>query len=164
MKIRINAVGRAKQTPLSTIFNDYISRLPWKVTLKEIETHGRLVAQEQQRKECSALIKDVPDKGFTIALDSRGERLSSEEFAMYISGKQDDGVPDLFFLIGGSEGIDNHLLTRANKILSFGDMTWPHMMVRIMLAEQLYRASTIISGHPYHRVSHKRNICWQHFA
>jgi 23S rRNA (pseudouridine1915-N3)-methyltransferase len=86
-----------------------------------------------------------------VALDEIGTGLSSDGLAQKIGGWQDQGVRDLTFLIGGADGLSPELLKCADLVLSLGAMTWPHMMVRVMLAEQLYRASTLISGHPYHR-------------
>jgi 23S rRNA (pseudouridine1915-N3)-methyltransferase len=84
-------------------------------------------------------------------LDSRGAQLSSEAFAKLIATSCENGQSDIAFLIGGAEGLTKPLLARANKVLSLGAMTWPHLLVRTLLAEQLYRAQTILSGHPYHR-------------
>ena len=86
-----------------------------------------------------------------IALDMRGKSLSSEDFAALLSRWRDEGAGDLAFAIGGAEGLDDTLCAAAALTLSLGAMTWPHMLVRVMLAEQLYRAQTILTGHPYHR-------------
>ena len=86
-----------------------------------------------------------------IALDETGSALPSREFAARIGRWRDDGVAELAFVIGGAEGLDRGLIERAALVLSLGPMTWPHLMVRAMLAEQLYRAEAILRGHPYHR-------------
>lgn len=151
MRIRINAVGRAKRDPTDALFKEYVKRLPWQTDLKEIEARGKLGASERRSRECTMLVDALPSEGLTVALDSRGKPLSSEKLAARLSDWQDSGVQYLAFLIGGADGLDDNVLKRADTVLSLGEMTWPHMLVRVMLAEQLYRASTIISGHPYHR-------------
>ncbi len=86
-----------------------------------------------------------------MALDERGEQLTSGEFASAVAAWRDAGTPTLAFLIGGADGLDPALLARASRTLAFGALTWPHQLVRALLAEQIYRAVTILAGHPYHR-------------
>ncbi len=93
----------------------------------------------------------MPDRAILIALDETGTALSSRAFALRIGRWRDNGIADLAFIIGGAEGLDRALIKRASLVLSLGPMTWPHLMVRAMLAEQLYRAEAILRGHPYHR-------------
>ncbi|MBB6254707.1 rRNA large subunit m3Psi methyltransferase RlmH [Nitrospirillum iridis] len=87
-----------------------------------------------------------------MALDERGKALPSEAFARQVGAWRDGGVADLAFVIGGADGLAEEVRRRASLLIAFGPMTWPHMMVRGMLAEQLYRAQQILAGHPYHRV------------
>ena len=103
------------------------------------------------KREGELLLKAIPQSAIIIALDERGEKLRSTNFANKVSAWQDQGVVNLVFLIGGADGYDEKIKSRAHYLISFGDMTWPHMMVRAMLCEQLYRASAILSGHPYHK-------------
>lgn len=98
------------------------------------------------------LTKALPDGAALCVLDERGKTLSSPEFAQAIAGWRDAGRQDAAFVIGGADGVDPALRQRADLVISFGRMVWPHMLVRVMLAEQLYRAATILSGSPYHRV------------
>jgi 23S rRNA (pseudouridine1915-N3)-methyltransferase len=86
-----------------------------------------------------------------VALDERGQQLSSDEFAALIARERDGGVPEMVFLIGGADGHDRSLRAAAGHRLSFGPMVWPHMLARVMLAEQIYRAVSILAGSPYHR-------------
>ncbi|MDB5474315.1 MAG: rlmH [Devosia sp.] len=100
--------------------------------------------------EARALRAALPD-GIIVALDERGKSIGSEAFAHQVGKWRDDGRPAASFVIGGADGLDPGFVRDADLILSFSPLTWPHQLVRIMLAEQLYRVTTILSGHPYHR-------------
>ena len=102
--------------------------------------------------EADLLMRAVPVGAVTVCLDERGRLLSSPDFAAQLGLWRDGGRQDVAFVIGGADGIDPALRARANMAISFGQMVWPHMLVRVMLAEQLYRAATILAGGPYHRV------------
>jgi 23S rRNA (pseudouridine1915-N3)-methyltransferase len=145
LRITIAIIGRDRQSPMRALFDDYASRVPWAITLKEIEPKGRNGA--------ALLSQAVPDDAKLVALDQRGKELSSDQWARQIGAWQDGGVRDLGFVIGGADGLDEALIHRADLVLSLGAMIWPHLLVKVLLAEQLYRASTILSGHPYHRKS-----------
>ncbi len=148
MKIRILAVGKLKNSPLLDQFDEYVKRMNWKTTLKEIDTpKGATSAQEEP-----LILKQLKPDDFLVALDERGETLSSPEFAKKIAswGQRAPGG-EVTFLIGGADGLTDLIRTRAKFLLSFGKQTWPHMLVRVMLMEQIYRAQQIIVGHPYHR-------------
>ncbi|MCB9944185.1 MAG: 23S rRNA (pseudouridine(1915)-N(3))-methyltransferase RlmH [Geminicoccaceae bacterium] len=148
MRIRIIAIGRMRDASLEGIIERYRVRLPWTLEVVELQPRGRHVGMEAE----AALIEAKLEPGHeVIALDERGRDLSSREFAAHVSRVVDDGVPTLDFIIGGADGLAPRLRHRAGRLLAFGRATWPHMLVRAMLVEQLYRASTIISGHPYHR-------------
>ncbi len=149
MRILIAAVGRARQGPIKELYDDYTCRLPWPVTLKEISAGKGRRAAERMKREAELLAAAA--KGATIVcLDARGEALSSETFASKIEDWAGRSA-DLAFLIGGPDGVDEALRRRADFTLSLGPMTWPHLLARAMLVEQLYRASSILAGHPYHR-------------
>jgi 23S rRNA (pseudouridine1915-N3)-methyltransferase len=105
---------------------------------------------EIKRREAAALLGALPDRAFAVVLDQAGIMPSSEELAGLLERWLGQGRP-LCFLIGGAEGLDRSVLNRADYALSFGPMTWPHPLVRVMLAEQLFRARSMVSGHPYHR-------------
>lgn len=149
MKIRIIAVGRQKASPTKDLCDEYIKRLNWPVTLKEIDApKGSTSAQE-----APLILKELgKNPGLIVALDERGETLSSPAFAKKIEGWQASAPGnEVTFLIGGADGFDNDVRTKAKFLMSFGKQTWPHMLVRVMLLEQIYRAQQIIAGHPYHR-------------
>ena len=107
-------------------------------------------ATARRADEAKALTAALPD-GAVIALDERGKSITSGAFAQQLTRWRDDGRPAVSFVVGGADGLDPVLTARADLVLSFSPLTWPHQLVRIMLAEQLYRATTILSGHPYHR-------------
>ena len=137
--------------PAAEICQTYRKRLPWHVSILELELKRRLKAENRQWAEAKLLREAVPNRATIIALDSRGKILTSRAFAGRICSYQDRGMNELAFLIGGAEGLHQELLKTAELVLSLGAMTWPHLMARAMLMEQLYRVHTIITGHPYHR-------------
>lgn len=151
MQILIAAVGRAKPGPHLDLQRLYAARLGWDVRISEVEERRKLGAAERREKEGEMLLGRVPDRAIVVALDERGAALSSAAFAQKIATWRDAGSGDLAFLIGGADGHAEAVRNRANFILSFGAMTWPHLLVRGMLLEQLYRAQQILAGHPYHR-------------
>lgn len=150
MRIFIAAVGRARAGGARTLYEEYISRLPWQVTLREIEEKRKLPPPELKAAEAELLLAKLPDGAAAVALDEGGKTFSSRAFAKRIGSWRDEGR-DLAFLIGGADGLGTEALRRADLTLSLGPMTWPHLLVRVLLAEQLYRASSILAGHPYHR-------------
>lgn len=151
MRVLIAAVGKDRGSPTEALCQTYFKRLPWPVELKEIELKGRSAAAAARAEEGKALLKAIPDGAHVIALDGRGEPLSSEVFAARLKRLQDEGTKTVAFVIGGAEGLDPAVIKAARLTLSLGAMTWPHLLARAMLAEQLYRAASIIAGHPYHR-------------
>ena len=151
MRVHVIAVGKVRAGPERDIFDAYRKRLPWPVETREVEARRQAGTDERRRDEAQLLLKAVPAGAHIIALDERGTALSSREFARRIGRWRDDGVPALAFLIGGADGLDEDVRRAAALLLAFGPMTWPHQLVRAMLAEQLYRASSILAGHPYHR-------------
>ncbi len=106
---------------------------------------------ECQKQEASLLLGAVPEGATVVALDERGKAISSETLAKKIGAWQSQGQSNFAFLIGGADGLDDSVRDRADLLLPFGTVTWPHLLVRAMLAEQLYRAESILAGHPYHR-------------
>jgi 23S rRNA (pseudouridine1915-N3)-methyltransferase len=156
MKLGLVAVGRLKAGPLPTLFQDYARRLSWPLTVVEVEERRPRPAAELKERE-GALILQVLETDYrkswsptVAALDQRGTALSSTGFAERLAGWRDAGK-DPIFVIGGADGLAPGVLARADTTLSLGPMTWPHQLVRVMLAEQLFRAQSILSGHPYHR-------------
>lgn len=151
MNIQIIAVGRMKKGPEYDLMNVYLKRSPWVIKIIEVEEKRPLKGAERMAREGELLLKAIPDGSTVIALDERGKEMRSTAFAEKIRTWQDQGISNLIFLIGGADGYDGLVKKRADGLISFGAMTWPHMMVRAMLVEQLYRASTILQGHPYHK-------------
>lgn len=151
MQFGIVAVGRARKGAMRDLFEEYAGRLTPKISLREVEERRPLKGDELKRREAALLLEALPDDALIVALDGTGKQLSSEALAKKIGTWQDDGQRDIRFVIGGADGHDKSLLDRAAFTLSLGPQTWPHMLVRVMLAEQLYRADSILKGHPYHR-------------
>ncbi|MEO3432254.1 23S rRNA (pseudouridine(1915)-N(3))-methyltransferase RlmH [Inquilinus sp. CAU 1745] len=151
MRLWIAAVGRLRAGPVKDVVEDYARRSPWPLTIREVEVRKRLTGAELKRAEAALLLEAVPPGARLVALDERGRDLSSEAFAEKMGRWRDEGVGDLAFLIGGADGHDETIRERAALTVAFGRMTWPHMLARAMLAEQIYRAQTILEGHPYHR-------------
>lgn len=155
MRITLAAVGRAKAGPARDLFEHYAERLKHgslgPIALKEVEERRPLGTAELKAREAELLRTAVPADARMIALDERGKALTSLEFSRLLGGWRDEGTRDLAFLIGGAEGLDKSLRAAAERVVSLGPMTWPHLLVRGLLAEQLYRAQSILSGHPYHR-------------
>lgn len=159
MRISVLAVGRLKAGPERTLAQDYLTRLQGsgpkagvsRVAVTEFAESRAQTADQRQGEEARALWDAVPPKAFTIVLDERGKPMFSEAFARLLRRHIDAGAPELAFLIGGPDGHAPETRERAGLLLSFGPMTWPHRLVRVMLCEQIYRAVTIMMNHPYHR-------------
>jgi len=111
---------------------------------------GRGSPVEIRRREAAALLAALPAGALAVALDMDGEAPDTAAFALRLGRWLESGRP-VFFLIGGAEGLDRSVLDRADSVLSLGRLTWPHMLARVMLAEQIFRARSIAAGHPYHR-------------
>jgi len=151
MRITIAAVGRLRDGPMQALYRDYADRLPWDLALKEVEERRKLSSPERMASESRLLAAAIPDKAAIVAFDACGKSLASEDFAQRLRQWQEQGTGDLAFVIGGADGLAPEWRQRAKLVLSLGPMTWPHLLVRVMLAEQLFRAHSILSGHPYHR-------------
>lgn len=147
MNITLAAIGKMKSCPERELFDGYVKRLPWKLTLKE-----RDAKKSRGREEETAwLLDQVSACHRLMVLDERGKSVSSEQLASTIGQWQQQGSSSIGIIIGGADGLDQAQLKPADLIVSFGQLTWPHMLVRPMLAEQLYRIHTLLIGHPYHR-------------
>lgn len=151
MRIWVAAIGKARPGPARDLYEEYAGRLAWPLTLRELELKRRPPPEEAKRQEAALLLGAVPAGAVLVALDERGRQMGSEAFAARIGAWRDGGASDLAFAIGGADGLDPSVTARADLVLAFGQMTWPHMVVRAMLLEQVYRAQTILAGHPYHR-------------
>jgi len=151
MQIIILATGRCRDRHIRAIESEYLNRLPdsmWRVNIRELadaatpdeEAGGQLVA-----------LAAVPSPSVKILLDESGDSVTSRSFAGRFGDWQQDGIKAVCFLIGGANGVSERVMTRIDWVLSLGRLTLPHQMVRMVLAEQLYRMHTLLVGHPYHR-------------
>ena len=150
MRLLIVAVGRIKSGPHLDLQRFYAERLTCPLEVKEVEEHRKLPAPARQVSEGELLLAALPARAFVVALDERGKDLSSPDFARQMA-KWQQVAPTVAFLIGGADGHGEAVRARADYLLALGAMTWPHLMVRAMLCEQLYRAQQILASHPYHR-------------
>ncbi|MGR3591176.1 23S rRNA (pseudouridine1915-N3)-methyltransferase [Limimaricola soesokkakensis] len=156
MRVRICAVGRMKSGPERALVEDYTARFDR--TGRALGLGPLMITEVDDRKgggmaaEAALLDRAIPDGAVICAMDERGREMSSPDFANMLAGWRDQGRAEVAFVIGGADGIDPALRSRADAMLSFGPMVWPHMLVRAMLSEQLYRAASILAGAPYHRV------------
>jgi|TARA_Y100000031_G_C7899108_1_gene238708 23S rRNA (pseudouridine1915-N3)-methyltransferase len=151
MKIVIAAVGKLRSGPEKALFDKYIERLPWKTSLIEVVDKGPASGEQKRALEEQKLLGAIPEGAGVVVLDEAGKALPSLEFAKKLGAWQDQGTRSLAFILGGADGLSRKLQNLADLRLSLGAMTWPHLLARVLLAEQLYRASTVLSGHPYHR-------------
>jgi len=151
MKFIIAAVGRMKAGAERNLWDNYAKRLNWSLTLKEIEEKKPLKPALLKIKEAELLLNAVPKGATLVALDRSGRDLTSVDLAKKLGAWQDDGIGEVAFVIGGSEGLDRSVLERAQLKIAMGAMTWPHLLARVMLIEQIYRAQCILSKHPYHK-------------
>ncbi len=155
MRIGILAVGRLRAGPEADLIADYLGRFDR--TGRPLGLGPARIVEVDDRRgggkdaEGALLLRQVPDGARLIALDERGRSMTSPDFATLLRQMADSGQRELAFAIGGADGLSREVRDRAEGMLSFGAMVWPHMLVRVMLAEQLYRASSILAGGPYHR-------------
>lgn len=156
MRLAVAAVGRLRGGPESELIDDYAARIRGMgraigVTafeIREVEASKGLEGEKRRQRETAMLMEATPGAR-RIVLDERGEDLSSAAFAERLGRLRDGGAAEIAFLIGGADG--HHASLPADMRIAFGRATFPHMLVRVMLVEQIYRAATILSGHPYHR-------------
>ncbi len=160
MRISVFAVGRMKSGPERELADRYLVRfkktgaslgLEFSSVTEIVESRAQQ-ADLRKQEESAQLLKALDAGGVLVLLDERGKTMASEVFASSIAKFRDEGKRQLLLAIGGPDGHDAALRERADLVLALGAMTWPHQIVRILVAEQLYRATTILSGHPYHRV------------
>lgn len=152
MRLTLAAIGKAKaSSPEMQLYAEYVKRLPWKLALKEFEPKKNLPGDARKTQEGELLLAACEGAHKIIVLDERGKSLSSREFSGVVSGWQQQGASHIACIIGGADGLSDAVRARADLLLSFGRLSWPHMLVRALLAEQLYRAWSILEGHPYHR-------------
>lgn len=153
MKITIKAIGKLKSPEMKSLIKIYEKRLSFTFTFswEEYEVKKKLSGDLLKKAEASLLHEKLSSEDFVIVLDERGKNITSPELATLLSNQHFQSSRPVVFIIGGAEGLSAEIHQRANYTLSLGKLTWPHMMVRLMLIEQLYRAQQIIAGHPYHK-------------
>lgn len=159
MNVLILSVGRLKRAPEAELCTDYLNRASRMgrtlgiadIGLSEIPESRAQRAAERRSQEAAAIDAAVPAGFQRICLDENGTAETSKGLADIMSKKLEQGIPGIAFLIGGPDGLDADLVKACNRSLSFGRVTWPHRLVRIMMAEQIYRVMTLLAGHPYHR-------------
>jgi 23S rRNA (pseudouridine1915-N3)-methyltransferase len=155
MRVTIAAVGRLRAGPERELVDDYLRRFERAGRVNGLGP-ARVVEVEDRKRggpasEADLLRAALPGGSAIVALDERGKALSSPAFAELLQARADSGTRDLGFLIGGADGLADEVRAQACLLLSFGPMVWPHMLARVMLSEQLYRAASILAGSPYHR-------------
>ena len=154
MRIHLCVVGRLRAGPEKDLLDDYVTRFDRSgrglglgpVQIKEVYAKGA-----GMEAEAALLRKAIPNAARLVTMDERGKTLTSPDFAKRLGAWRDQGQGDVAFVIGGADGIAPSLRAEADLSISFGSMVWPHMLARVMLAEQLYRAASILAGSPYHR-------------
>ena len=149
IKVTIIAAGKMKQGPHLDLVKEYKKRIVWPLEIIEIDIRGN--PPDKNRQENRKIAEKIPEGAHIVALDSQGTSLSSAGLARISGPVFPEDRKSVSFLIGGSDGLSPELRKQAHFVLSFGAQTWPHMLARVMLMEQIYRAQQIINGHPYHR-------------
>lgn len=150
LHFEILAIGKLKNGPLHALAESYREKIAWPLVIHEIEsryTDPRTVQADEERR----ILDRLAPHAFIVVLDERGHGLRSLDFAKTIGRLENEGEDHIQFILGGAEGLTEPVRARASLLLSFGQQTWPHMLARVMLLEQLYRARQILAGHPYHR-------------
>ena len=158
MKLKVISVGQLKNNPILEIQRDYESRILSlsksvgikNLEIKELPISKKSSIKERQKEEAKIISQHIKQNNLNLFLDGKGENINSVGVSQIISKSSFDGK-NLVFFIGGPDGFDEKIIKVANKTVSFGRVTWPHKLIRIMLLEQLYRGITILNNHPYHR-------------
>ena len=158
MKLKVISIGQLKNNPILEIQRDYESRILSlsksvgikNLEIKELPISKKSSIKERQKEEAKIISQHIKQDNLNVFLDGKGENINSVDISQIISKSSFDGK-NLVFFIGGPDGFDEKIIKVANKIISFGRVTWPHKLIRIMLLEQLYRGITILNNHPYHR-------------
>ncbi len=159
MRILVCTIGRLKDGPERALVQRYLERANQigrtmgvaSVEIREFAESRARSSQERKKEEAANLRSALPPNTILVCLDENGKSPDSVKFSRSIEHWRDSGTPALAFLIGGADGLEQELLQHSSLLMAFGAMTWPHQIVRVLLLEQIYRALTIIQGHPYHR-------------
>ena len=153
MKINIISIRKFKKDGYDLLYNEYKKRMNWNIQLKELQLKKNYEGEKLKEEEGKLLIQSCSSNTSSkiITLDERGKIISTLEFQELINSYQNSGITDLDFIIGGSDGLSQEVRDKSNFVLSFGKMVFPHLMIRVMLIEQLYRVWTLNNNHPYHK-------------
>ncbi len=151
MRVDILAIGKLSKSPFQDLIDTYLKRMKWTVEVTEIPTHAATTNEQENTAILTVLDKKATPQSRIVALDERGKNLSSMDLSRNIEKWMNGGCSHILFIIGGADGLNDAVRSKASLLLSFGKLTWPHKMVRAMLCEQIYRSQQIIAGHPYHR-------------
>jgi 23S rRNA (pseudouridine1915-N3)-methyltransferase len=159
MKLKISAIGKLKSGPEQELFSRYFKRAQVSgnklgfssITHQEYPESKNSSVQIRKQQECKLLFPVENKNSALMVFDENGKDFTSTKFARLLAHQRDQGNNELIMTLGGPDGLDQKLLNKAKYSVRFGSMTWPHQIARILLAEQLYRAMTILAGHPYHR-------------
>lgn len=152
MHIHLIAIGKMQRGPEQALIETYKARLPWALTVREIDLkRPHKDSETRKAQEAERLMEAVPAGATLIALDERGKSHTSRSFASLIDRWQAEGQKEIALVIGGADGLADSVRKSAHMVLNLGTLTWPHMLVRVLVAEQIYRAWSILAGHPYHR-------------
>jgi 23S rRNA (pseudouridine1915-N3)-methyltransferase len=159
MRLVVISIGRLKQGPereLAERYHERFGDIGRKLGFRGLDIHE--IAESRARdaatrisEEAAAIAAAIPEKSVLVALDEHGDNVDSAAFARHLGRWRDEGLANTIFAIGGADGLSPDLRRKAKLCVAFGAATWPHQMVRVMLLEQIYRAATILAGHPYHR-------------
>lgn len=155
MKFTFAAIGKAHEPFIKPGVDEFTSRISnyfdvsWMI-IPPVKSYGTLQPVELKKKEGEVVLKNINKEDYLIALDERGKQLTSEQFAKFIQERANTSRKNIIFLIGGSYGLDEILLKRSDHVMSLSAFTFPHQLVRLILAEQVYRACTILRNEKYH--------------
>ncbi|PCJ96048.1 MAG: hypothetical protein COA45_11685 [Zetaproteobacteria bacterium] len=150
LKVDIISVARIKKGTYYDLIENYKKRIHWSLTIYELESKHK-DPKKSQKDEEEKILKHLSDQAIIIALDERGDGLKSLDFARMLENFKNNGDNHIQFIIGGADGLTQKTRDKTDILLSFGQQTWPHLLARVMLLEQVYRAQQILAGHPYHR-------------
>ncbi len=153
IKFQINAIGRLKKSPILDLINEYKARIHSVLDIYEYEIKKSFnqSINEIKQEESKLLLSKIPKNSFIISMDEIGKILSSQQFSDLIKQNLNKGYSSFVFIIGGANGLDDFVKKQSNEILAFGKMTLPHMLARLFLVEQIYRAECIMNNHPYNK-------------
>ena len=153
MKIHILSVVKNKNKNIEWIIAEFAKRIQWKISFHTVQSFNKLPLNIAKEKESKKLLQACPKNTFRIATDITGESFSSDKLAKKFTFLQESARVDIVFFIGGFSGLSKSLIQEADLVLSFGKMTWPHELAKLMLLEQIYRSQCILFNHPYHRLA-----------